>query len=252
MGFLYRVISGVRISWASSNAFATVGTTLTTLALLPLLDVAFDVLMGADLASDNLVRTGYAAALAALAVTVASGIVSAVATDRNLGIFHEVCLLRGLDPAYWLAVCIMPLLLSTITGVLSIGAVFLLSPAHDVALLGRVLLLGLAALVCGMLLGIGAAGVGVSLPDPYLGATVVASAVPILVGVIVPVSVYPLWLRLLSSLTPLSGSVGVLAGGSALLVIRDVALSVAWAGVGLVVSQVAVRRLRKGVRHDTI
>ena len=73
MAFLTRVVSGARVSWASSVTFATVGTAVTTLALLPLLDIAFDVLMGADLASDDLVRTGYAACLVSLAVTVEIG-----------------------------------------------------------------------------------------------------------------------------------------------------------------------------------
>lgn len=252
MAFLTRVVSGARVSWASSVTFATVGTAVTTLALLPLLDIAFDVLMGADLASDDLVRTGYAACLVSLAVTVASGVVSAVATDRNLGVFQEVCTLRRLDPAYWLAVSLVPLALATVTGVLSVGAVFVLSPGHDVALLARVLLLSLGALACGVLLGVGAAGLGVSLPDPYLGATLLASALPVLIGVIVPVSAYPAWLRVVSQVTPLSGAVSTLTAGGPALVLRDLALSAVWCAAGLVVSQVAVHRLRQGTRYDTV
>lgn len=252
MALLHRVVSGARISWHSSLAFATIGTAVTTLVLLPLLSIGFDVLMGADLDSDDLVRTGYAAALVSLTVTVATGVVGAVASDRNLGIFQEVCTLRGLDAAYWLAICLIPLLLSTVTGALSIGAVFALSPGHDTALLARVALLGCFALACGALLGIGAGGLGVSLPDPYLGATVLSSTLPILVGVIVPASAYPLWLRILSGLTPLSGAVGALNGGSLLPLLRDLGLSAAWACAGLAAGQVAVHRLRQGIRHDAI
>lgn len=252
MSFVHRVIAGARISWTSSTAFATVGTALTTLVLLPLLDIAFDVLMGADLASEDLVRTGYAAALTFLSVTVTSGVVSAVASDRNLGVFQEVCTLRSLDAAYWLAVSLVPMTLSTVTGAVSIGTVFALSSAHDAALLARVVLLAVCALSCGVLLGVGAAGLGVSLPDPYLGATLLASALPILVGVIVPVSAYPLWLRIASTLTPLSGTVGALGGGGLAAVGRDLALATAWAGAGLAASRVAVHRLRQGVRRDAI
>lgn len=251
MALLHRALSAARISWASSMAFATLGTAVTTLALLPLLDIAFDVLMGADLASQDLVRTGYAAALVGLAVTVASGIVSAVAADRNLGVFQEVCTLRRVDPAYWAAVSLMPMLLSTITGGLSIGAVFALSPAHDTALLGRVALLGLCALACGALLGAGAAGAGVSLPDPYLGATLLSSTLPILAGVIVPVSAYPPWLRALSALAPLSGTVGAITG-SAVGALKDLGLSALWCAAGLAASQYAVHQLRSGARHDPL
>ena len=56
--FVHRLASGVRVGRASSTAFASLGTTLTTLLLIPLLDVLFDVLMGHDLSSPNLVRTG--------------------------------------------------------------------------------------------------------------------------------------------------------------------------------------------------
>lgn len=104
LAFAYRFSSGVRVSWASSTAFATLGTAVVTLLVLPLLDVLFDVLMGSDLSAPDLVRTGYAAALVALAVSVASGVVGTVATDRMLGVFQEVHTRRRLDVAYWLSV----------------------------------------------------------------------------------------------------------------------------------------------------
>ena len=112
VSFVHRLASGVRVGWASSTAFASLGTTLTTLLLIPLLDVLFDVLMGHDLSSPNLVRTGYAAALVAVAVSVSGGVVSSVAADRNLGVFHEVHTRRRVDAAYWLSAGVMPLILA--------------------------------------------------------------------------------------------------------------------------------------------
>ena len=97
---LARLRTGVRVSWASSTAFATLGTAVVTLLVLPLFDVLFDVTMGSDLSAPNLERTGYAAALVALAVSVAGGVVAAVAGDRNLGVFQEVHLRRAVDPVY--------------------------------------------------------------------------------------------------------------------------------------------------------
>jgi len=94
---LARLRTGVRVSWASSTAFATLGTAVVTLLVLPLFDVLFDVTMGSDLSAPNLERTGYAAALVALAVSVAGGVVAAVAGDRNLGVFQEVHLRRAVD-----------------------------------------------------------------------------------------------------------------------------------------------------------
>lgn len=252
--FLRRVVSGVRVGWASSTSFATLGTAFTTLLALPLLDVLFDVLMGADLAAPNLVRTGYAAALVALTSSVCSGIVSAVATDRNLGIFQAVHMQRRFDGAYWLSIAAVPTLLATITGSTAIGAVFILSPHHDGTLLARVIPLAGIAVLCGLFVGIGAAGVGVDLSDPYLGATIVGALLPVLTGVIVPTSAYPSWLKVASILTPMNGALQVMDGSGmvAALLVGDIAISALWALTGIAFTRHAVLRLRSGRRRDVI
>ena len=248
--FVHRLASGVRVGRASSTAFASLGTTLTTLLLIPLLDVLFDVLMGHDLSSPNLVRTGYAAALVAVAVSVSGGVISSVAADRNLGVFHEVHTRRRVDAAYWLSAGVMPLILAIPTGAAAIGSVFVLSSAHDTAMLGRVV----ALVVCGLLMGVGGAGVGVDLPDPYLGATVIASVLPLLAGVIVPLNDCPRWLRTAASLVPLSGVVGVIdmTGGIRPAIGHDLGVALAWALAGLLATRHAVVRVRAGLRRDVI
>ncbi|SDN58958.1 ABC-2 type transport system permease protein [Actinomyces ruminicola] len=253
--FIRRLASGVRVTWASSTAFATLGTAVVTLLVLPLLSIAYDVLLGADLSAPDLVRTGYAAALVALASSVCAGVVGTAATDRNLGVFQEVHTRRRADPAYWLAVAAVPALLAAATGAAAIGAVFVLSPAHDAAMLGRVVALAPIAVVCGLLLGVGAAGIGVDLPDPYLGATIVSTFLPLLTGVIVPLSLCPAWLRALGTLLPMSGTVTALdAGADAVgpLLARDLLVALAWAGVGLGATRHAVARLRAGLRRDVL
>ena len=235
LAFAYRFSSGVRVSWASSTAFATLGTAVVTLLVLPLLDVLFDVLMGSDLSAPDLVRTGYAAALVALAVSVASGVVGTVATDRMLGVFQEVHTRRRLDVAYWLSVAVVPALLAASTATVAIGVVFALSPLHDVGALGRVITLAAPTIVCGLLMGIMAAGVGVNLPDPYLGATIIATFLPLLTGVIVPLEQCPTWLQALAHLVPVSGTLTVLDAPAAAvpaLLGRDLAVAVVWAGSG--------------------
>ena len=182
--FAHRLASGVRVSWASSPSFATVGTVLSTLLVLPLLDILFDVLLGADLSAPNLVRTGYAAALAALTTSVAGGVVGQVVADRNRGVFQEVHMRRRVDAAYWLSLGVVPTLLATTTGAAAIGAVHLLSPVHDAGMLGRVLVLAPVAVTCGLLMGVAAGGIGVDAPDPYLGLTIVSALLPLLTGVI--------------------------------------------------------------------
>lgn len=249
---LARLRTGVRVSWASSTAFATLGTAVVTLLVLPLFDVLFDVTMGSDLSAPNLERTGYAAALVALAVSVAGGVVAAVAGDRNLGVFQEVHLRRAVDPVYWASVCAVPALLASATTAVVVGAVFALSDRRDAALLGRVAGLAACAVVCGVLMGVGAAGVGVNLPDPYLGSTLVGAVLPVLAGVIVPLDACPAWLRALSAAAPVSGTVGALDGSGTGGLARDLLAAAVWAGVGLAVTRRAVSALRDGRRYDVV
>lgn len=251
--FWYRLASRARVGWASSTTFATLGTAVTTLLVLPLLDIGFDVLMGSDLSAPDLVRTGYAAALVALTVSVAGGIVGAVAADRNLGVFQEVHTRRRLDPAYWIAVAIVPAVLAVLTAAAAIGGVFALSPSHDGPMLARVIALAPVALVCGLLLGVAAAGIGVDLPDPYLGSTIIGAVLPLLAGVIVPLDDCPTWLRALSHLVPMSGTLTAIdTNGAGSLIARDLLVAAVWAVIGLAATRHAVVRLRAGLRRDVV
>ena len=53
-----RALSTASIGWSSSITFATLGTAITTLVLVPGLNVLFTVLLGADLAANDTVRIG--------------------------------------------------------------------------------------------------------------------------------------------------------------------------------------------------
>jgi multidrug ABC transporter, permease protein len=233
-------------------SFATFGTGITSLILLPVLSIVFDVLLGSDLSSPDLVRIGYAAALVSLAATAANGIVNAVAADRNLGIFQEVFTRRRFDPAYWVSVAIVPGIFSLITGAVTLTMVFLFSPDHNIQLLTRVLVLAFFSLICGLLLGVAAAGIGVNLPDPYLGGTILTSTLPILAGVIVPVSDYPTWLAALGWVTPLSGVTASLTDPDFILVAKDFALAIIWCTIGVISTRHAMKRLRSGIRRDVL
>ncbi|MBD3689029.1 ABC transporter [Nanchangia anserum] len=251
MGAAYRRFrSGVRVSWSSSIAFATLGTALVTLIVLPLLDIAFAILMGSDVAAPDLARTGYAAALVAWSLSIASGIVAAIAADRTLGIYLVVHQYRRIDVAYWLSRATMPTLLSLVTGATSIGAVALFS--SDTAMLLRVCALVPVVVIVGIAMGIGAAGIGVSLPDPYLGATILGSFVPVFSGVIVPVDLCPAWVRVIATVVPGSGLASSVAEFSAPGLLRDLACALVYAGIGIAFTQRAARALRSGRRFDTL
>ena len=119
--FLYRLNSTAKVGWSSSITFATVGTALSTLVIVPGLSVLFSVLLGRDLSAPDPVRIACASALASVVLGVAVGVVARAATDRWLGVFEQVCTARRFDAAYWLGVSAMPMLLALITGITNLG-----------------------------------------------------------------------------------------------------------------------------------
>ena len=119
--FLYRLNSTAKVGWSSSITFATVGTALSTLVVVPGMSVLFSVLLGRDLSAPDPVRIACASALASVVLGVAAGVVARAATDRWLGVFEQVCTARRFDAAYWLGVSAMPVLLALITGITNLG-----------------------------------------------------------------------------------------------------------------------------------
>ena len=266
-GVMRRALSTASIGWSSSITFATLGTAITTLVLVPGLNVLFTVLLGADLAANDTVRIGCATALIATLSSVAAGIVARVATDRWIGVFEYVCTARPVDAGYWLGAAAVPALLASVTGLSNVGIVWLLSltapstGAVSGLLLGALELMPVAVLG-GVCLGIFAAGLGLYLSDPYTGSNFLAIILPVSAGVIVPVSTYPAWLAWLCSWVPGSRLVQALdaSGGIAssttpdifLLLAADTALGMLYAAIGLGLTYLAARRIRAGARASLL
>lgn len=258
MAFVQRAISTGAAGRASSIEFATVGTALTTLIALPLLSIAFTVVLANDLSAPDIVRVGYASALVALAVSVANGVVGRVVADRNLGVFQEVHSRRRVDFAYWLGTAFTPIVLSVVTAFFSVtGLMIVLGGLDRSAFLGF-MGASVVAVFVGVCIGILAAGVGASLPDPYLPAAIMVAVLPITSGVIVPISLYPGAFRSFCMLMPLSGTVeaftvwldgGTIAWG---LLLRDTAVAIVWAMVGALSVAVAMARIRRGLRREAL
>ena len=261
-----RALSTASIGWSSSITFATLGTAITTLVLVPGLNVLFTVLLGADLAANDTVRIGCASALIATLSSVAAGIVARVATDRWIGVFEYVCTARPVDAGYWLGAAAVPALLASVTGLSNVGIVWLLSLTEPSTGAGSGLLLGAialmpAAILGGVCLGIFAAGLGLYLSDPYTGSNVLSIVLPVSAGVIVPVSTYPAWLAWVCSWVPGSRLVQALdtSGGIAstapdlfTLLAADAALAVLYAAIGLGLTFLAARRIRAGARTSLL
>ena len=258
MAFISRVRSAFTVSLASSIAFSTVGTTIVTIVIVPLLNIAFNVVLGSDLGAPDLHRTTYAATLVGMTLGVCSGIVSKVATDRNLGIFQEVHRFRNLDLAYWAGTAILPIVLAMPTGIVALGTVQILNNSNEAFLGKHIVLLVIVSLLAGALLGVAMAGFGVVFSDPYQGASVASAIIPLLSGVIVPTSDFPSWLKTVSSLVPMSGTVTSIHNGAVehqpelTPAVADIVVSAIWAIIGLFMVLVALQRMRTGIRFNAL
>lgn len=258
MAFLSRAKSTCQVSLASSIAYATVGTTLVTMLVVPLFEVVFNVLLGNDLGAQDMLRTAYASALVAMGLGVCSGLVSKVATDRNLGIFQEVHQYRTVDIAYWAGSAVMPILLAIPTGVVSLVVITVAGGARGWSMVLNISALAVVAIFIGVLVGIAMAGIGVALSDPYQGANFANAIVPILSGVIVPVALFPNWLAGLSRAIPISGTIRALSTAlqsgqlNLALLLVDVGVAAGWAVIGLAVVGLAIRRIKSGHNFSAI
>ena len=258
--FLYRLNSTAKVGWSSSITFATVGTALSTLVIVPGLSVLFSVLLGRDLSAPDPVRIACASALASVVLGVAAGVVARAATDRWLGVFEQVCTARRFDAAYWLGVSAMPVLLALITGITNLGvaaayAGFGGSLDGSLSMLARSVTLLPLALMAGICLGVFAAGLGLYLSDPYLGGTILGALLPISAGVIVPIDAYPAWLAASCTLVPGGRTVALVGGSSEVVVstvVTEVLVCVLWALAGLVLVHAAARRIRSGARTNLL
>ena len=169
--------------------------------------------------------------------------------------FEEVHMFRRLDLSYWGAKAVGPSLLAMLTVLVVLSAVTLGSaaiggmPHYEV--LTRLCFLAPLALICGILVGIGAGGIGLDLPDPFLATTIVAALLPLSAGVIVPVSEYPAWLSPLTFILPGSGITRALSGDYSRIMV-DIVISAIWMAVGLAVTYHAVSRIRAGIRRESL
>lgn len=247
-----RLFTAIRVSWHSSIAFASVGTAIATLVVMPILDIAFDVLMGSDLQSPDLVATAYAAALIGLIVSISGGIVAASANDRNLGVFFDIHIRRRFDPVYWLSISAAPVVLGLATAFIALLLVYL---ASGQAMKPDELALAVSgALGMGFFLGIAASGVGMALPDPYLGATIVGVFLPVSAGVIVPLSLAPDWMRQVAAAIPGGRTVQAIHDGVITVdaVGLDLLIGLVWAIGGMIFVRVALGCIRRGMKVSVL
>ena len=173
-GMARRALSTASIGWSSSITFATLGTAITTLVLVPGLNVLFTVLLGADLAANDTVRIGCATALIATlspwqpvlsrALPQTGGLASSSTCARRARWMLDTGSVRRRYPRCW----------HPVTGLSNVGIDVVTVPhilrygSKFRTLVGAILLMPVAVLG-GVCLEHFAAGLGLYLSDPVHG-----------------------------------------------------------------------------------
>lgn len=184
------IFDTARVAARSTGTFANIRTFIVGVFVIPLLGVAFNVLLGHGIGAPD-VR---AIALASLSIGVlgiaASTFVAIVVHDRTLGIIDEVFFRPGHSWKYLIGIAIPAFGTALLTGCVLF---LLVGGFHPLAMLRLVL----PAALCGICFGVAAAGVGLAKGNPYFLLNWVIAFLPLTTGAVVPLSYYPEVMRYL-------------------------------------------------------
>lgn len=244
--------TALRIGRVSTPALTNRATTMTSLLLIPVSEVLLMVFVAQVVGVMDVQRTAYAAALVGFGLTIVSGVVSQVARDRQTGVLLEVLLRDFFHVRYWFAKAAVPTFLGApVACTIGLAILTLHGGESSVMFISMLTTMPLVAAVGG-LVGVGVAVVGLLWEDPYLLGNVVRGTLPIMAGVVVPVSTYPGWLEAASYGLPLTGAVELLSleGGVDLFALptigREMAIGLAFVAIGWACSRLVVRLMRDG------
>lgn len=249
-------VVALRIARVSSSALTNAGTALTSLVAIPMLEVLMLVAVAASVGSSDLVSVAYAGALIALGTSIISGTISGVSRDRSMGVLQDALTFRFFHPPYWLAKVTIPAVLGVAVALATIAAILLIDPSHSSDMALRALTLVPPVCLVAGTVSVAAATASVALRDPYLVSNVLTATLPIVAGVVVPITLFPQWLATLAMLVPLTATVQAMwspdmaPNESALLVARDLAVAAAWLAMGVALSRRVITLLRDGRRED--
>ncbi|WPF66542.1 ABC transporter permease [Corynebacterium sp. 22KM0430] len=223
------------------------GTMLTTLAFVPLLEVALLVTVARSFAVPEAATVAYAGFI----VSALAQVVGAVVRDRGIGVLEETLAVSPWSAVYWGGKLLFPAATALVTSALGCVVVWAVEPAHNADLLGMALLGILMAVLVGCCVGLGCSVAAVAGRDPFFAANVLTALLPVTAGVIAPLSAYPAWLQPVSAVLPgtwlvhwlRESGAGQFSGWPLLL---EGLITAAWACGGVVGLRMAWGRMRSG------
>ncbi|QNQ81220.1 ABC transporter permease [Lactobacillus sp. PV034] len=190
-----------RITFKSIGNFDSVPTVVVTYLILPIVSLIMLLLIAFSGNQDytrillgSLMDTGMA--------TIIGVIVGSFVMDQNLGVSEEIISIKPKFGNYWLPKILIAfgVMVVEVIVLMLIGLSFL----HQLNLLPKVLISLLFFGVIAIILGYISAIAGRGKENPYWLSNFLIGVIIILSGVIIPVTQYPLWLKVVADLFPMS------------------------------------------------
>ena len=249
MSWIHRMLTVANVSWRSSMPAGRPLALLVSLAVVPILDVACQLMLGGCLNSPALARIGYAGGLVTAACQVATVMASGMTMDREEEIIPEVLARRPMDLAYWIGLGFPGVVAASITGLVTLAGTLALDVGHGPSDFLRALSLLPTALFAGLALGILVGGLGMLTADSFAPLNAVTVLLPVAVGVVVPAKAYPAPLRRFATILPLGATVQAVGGYGlswTAVLLAEAVRGLVEVAIGLVASVAVLRRIRSG------
>ena len=243
------MLTVANVSWRSSMPAGRPLALLVSLAVVPILDVACQLMLGGCLNSPALARIGYAGGLVTAACQVATVMASGMTMDREEEIIPEVLARRPMDLAYWIGLGFPGVVAASITGLVTLAGTLALDVGHGPSDFLRALSLLPTALFAGLALGILVGGLGMLTADSFAPLNAVTVLLPVAVGVVVPAKAYPAPLRRFATILPLGATVQAVGGYGlswTAVLLAEAVRGLVEVAIGLVASVAVLRRIRSG------
>lgn len=253
--FLSRLSTATRIAAASSNQLATTGTVVVTFLAKPILEVVLIVAYVAASGGTSLALVAYAGLLVSAVSGIATGVAGSVAVDRGHGVLLEILGRGGSTAVFWVSRLAVPAVLAGAMTSVGLTTIFLLGlvPA---SLFAAAMALLPVALITGGLLAILVGALAAVMRDPFLAADITVWILPILTGVVAPLTAYPQGFSAWCHCVPGANIISALRQSAAqettiwLPALRDLASAACLALVGIGLMRLAVHTLRRGHRSE--
>lgn len=151
--------------------------------------------------------------------------------DSDLRVDFELIAKRPYSIRYWLSKCLVSLIIGATLAFINLFLAFILGAPFEI--IGRALVLLPLLCLYGIILGFSAWAISWQMNDPYFLQNIFSALMQIVSGILVVITAYPHWLRVIAMLFPFAGPVTYIKSGTSDL-LSGAIVSIIWFIVGVI------------------